>query len=111
LERETLLRRTTEWLFCHQPLVLLDLGTREEREHLEPVDHVGIGLVQPELVEAVGRAHLSVEPDRVAFALAELGTVAVRDQRGADRVCRLTLDLADEIGAACKVAPLVATTR
>ena len=111
LESEALLSRPTEWLFCHQTLVLLDLGAGQEGKHLQPVDHVGVGLVEPELVEAVRRAHLGVEPDGVALALSELGAIRVRDERGADGVRRLPFDLANEVGAARQVAPLVAATR
>ncbi len=77
---EAALRRTSERLALHEPCVLLDLGAREEREDLEPLDDVAVERVEPELIERVRTAHLGVEPDGVALALAELGAVAVRDQ-------------------------------
>ena len=81
---------------------------RQEREDLEALDHVGVVGVEPELVERVGAGQRRVEPDGVALALAELGAVAVGDQRRADRVDRRPLGAVDEVGAAGEVAPLVA---
>ena len=68
---------------------------------------VGVRGVEPELVEGVRAAHLRIQPDGVALALAELGAVGVGDQRRSQGVDVLALDLADEVGAAGEVAPLV----
>ena len=80
------LRLAPERLAFDELRELLDARPAEEGEDLEPVDHVGVVGVEPELVEAVRAAHLGVEPDGVALALAELRAVGVRDERRADGV-------------------------
>ncbi|KAG7666465.1 hypothetical protein KSW81_008414 [Nannochloris sp. 'desiccata'] len=108
LERQALLRRATEGFVAHEFGVALDLGPWQEREDLEPVDHVGIVGVEPELVHRVGARHRRVEPDGIALALAELAPIGVRDERGADRVHGRPLGFAHEVDAAREIAPLVA---
>ena len=74
---------------------------------LSRCDDVGVRRVEPELVEGVRAAHVRVQPDGVALALAELGAVGVGDERRAQGVDVLALNLADELGAAGEVAPLI----
>ena len=56
LEREPALRLAPERLVRHARFEPLDLGAREEREDLEPVDDVGVVGVEPELVDRVRAA-------------------------------------------------------
>ena len=92
-------------------LVIFNLCTRQEGEDFQTVDHVGIVGVDPELIERVGRAHFSVKPNGVTLTLAKLRAVRVRDEWRADCVRTLTVDSANEVGAAREVAPLVAAAR
>src|SRR5262245_59602583 len=64
----------------------LGLLARQEREDLEEADGVGIGGVEPELVEGVGRRAVGGEPDGAGLGLAELAAVGLRDQGGGEAV-------------------------
>ncbi len=86
----------------------LDLLPRLEAEHAQQSGHLGVGHVQPELVERVRGHQVGAEPDRAAFGLAVLGPVRLGDQRRGQRVHRRPLDPPDQVHARDQVAPLVA---
>ena len=81
----------------------------ERSEYLDVAFGILVAHVEPELVEAVGRGALGVEPDVAALGLAELLAVALGDERtgkgeGLDVVAQCA---ADKLGASGHVAPLV----
>ncbi len=85
----------------------LDLFIGQKGEVAQKAVDVGVGRAQPELVEGVGRALVRVQPDRVAFALAELGAIAIGDQGHGQAEDLLLVHPSDQVDAGGDVAPLV----
>ncbi len=77
-------------------------------EVLQVLADIGIIDVVPELVEAVGRGALRVEPDRARLGLAELGAVGFGHQRIDQPIGALPERAADQLDTGGDIAPLVA---
>ena len=86
---------------------LIDLLQRQEGQHPDALHHVGVAHVPPVLVEFKGRGLVGVQPDSVSGGLAHLVALGVRQQRDGHAVSVLAQLLADQLGAAQHVAPLV----
>jgi len=85
-----------------------DLVAIQQGEVLEIRHHIGIGRVEPVLVEAEGRRAPGVEPHRPGLGLAELDAGRGGDQRHGEGVGFAVSYLADQLCAGGDVAPLVA---
>ena len=99
----TLLGRRGEFLFERRDLVL-----RQEGEVTQEPRHIGVGLVDPELVKLVGGRPLRVKPHVAGFGLAELRAVGLGDQRQRDAEGLALAQAAGKVHARDDVAPLVA---
>jgi hypothetical protein len=86
----------------------LNRGVVEEGEVAQEAAGVGVGLVNPELVELVGGGALGVEPDVAALRLAELGAVALGDEGEREAEGVLPAQTAGEVHARDDIAPLIA---
>ena len=92
-------------LLGHECVYLL-LG--EYGEYLDVFLGVGVGYVQPELVELVGRRAVGVEPYVAPLGLAEFRAVGLGDERAGNGVgVVLAEHAADQLCAGGDVAPLV----
>ncbi len=90
------------------PHQLVDLLPRLEAEYTQQVRHLGVGDVEPELVERVRGRKVGAQPDRAALGLAVLGAVRLGDQRGGQGMRGPALDRPDQPHPGDQVAPLVA---
>ena len=86
---------------------LVDLLQRQERQHAEALDHIGVAHVAPVLEELIGRGLLRVEPYGVAGCLAHFVSLRVRQQSDGHGVDVFAQLFADELCAAEHIAPLV----
>ena len=86
---------------------LVDLLQRQEGQHPDALQHIGISHVPPVLVEVVGRGLVGVQPHGAAGGLAHLLALAVHQQRDGHGVRVLAELPADQLRAAEHIAPLV----
>ena len=105
------LRLALLWPVDHRLLLRRDLLLGQPGEVAEVANHVGILLVEPELVEPVGRRPPRIQPDGALFRLAELHPIGAGHQRIDEGVGALAPDAADQLDARDDVAPLVAAAR
>ena len=91
-------------MLAYEGLYLVD---GEECEYLDVAFGVGVGCVEPELVELVWACLVGVEPDVAAFGLAEFTAVGFGDEGAYECVGFAVCGAADELGASGDVAPLV----
>ena len=88
-------------------LHLLDLLDRQEGQHLQALDDVGIADISPVLEEIVGRGLFGIEPDGALFGLAHLLALGIEQQGNGHRVGVFAELLADQLRAAEHIRPLV----
>ena len=86
---------------------LVDLRKRQEGEHPDALEHVGVGHVAPILVEVKGAGLVGVKPHGVAGGLAHLVALRVGEQGDGHGVRILAELAADQLGAAQHIGPLV----
>ena len=81
-------------------------------EVFQVVDHVPIIGIQPELVEAVGRRALGIQPDAgTGRRFAELAAIGLGNQRVDQRQRLLATHLADQLNAGDDIPPLITAAR
>ena len=86
---------------------LVDLLERQECQHTDALEHIGIVNVAPVLVELKGRGLIRVEPDGALGGLAHLFALGIEQERNRHSVCIFAELTADELRAAEHVRPLV----
>ncbi len=86
---------------------LVDLLQRQEGQHADALEHVGIAHVAPVLVELEGAGLVGVQPDGIAGGLAHLLALGVQQQGDGHGIGILAQLAADQLRAAQHVAPLV----
>ena len=87
----------------------LDLLFGKGGEDLDVFLGVGVGYVEPELIELVRRGIAGVEPYVSALGLAEFAAVSLGDEGAGEREDLAAVLAADKLGAGGDVAPLVGT--
>ena len=86
---------------------LVDLLERQECQHTDALEHIGIVNVAPVLVELKGRGLIRVEPDGALGGLAHLFALGIEQERNRHSVCIFAELTTDELRAAEHVRPLV----
>ena len=86
---------------------LVDLLQRQEGQHPDALEHIGISHVPPVLVEVVGRGLVGVQPHGAAGGLAHLLALGVHQQRDGHGIGVLAQLAPDQLRAAQHIAPLV----
>ena len=86
----------------------VDFFFRKESEIFQVLDDIPVVLVEPELVEFVGRGLFRVEPHGTAGSLAEFRTVCFEHEGdGQTEGFVAFISFSDEFNAVCDIAPLV----
>ena len=86
---------------------LVDLLQRQEGQHPDALEHIGIRHVAPVLIELEGTGLVGIQPHGVAGGLAHLVALRVRQQGDGHGVGILAQLAADQLRAAQHIAPLV----
>ena len=90
------------------PLIhFINLFKRKEGHHAKELQNIGVIHISPVLVEIVRGGLIRIEPYRTAGGLSHLGSVMLQKKRDRHRIGILLQLLADQIGSAEHVRPLI----
>ena len=107
---ERLLRCSLMWRRFVQLKQRVDLLERSQAEPQQPIPHIGIIGLKPELAELVGARPLRVKPHCSCSGFPKLCAITFREQRPCQPKRRGACSASNKVNACRDVAPLVATT-
>ena len=85
----------------------VDLLQRQEGQHPDALEHIGVIHIAPVLIEIIGGSLVGIKPDGIPGGLAHLLSLAVGQQGDGHGIGILAELAADQLGAAQHIRPLV----
>src|SRR6266480_3407494 len=92
------------------PLDQFDFGLRQKSKNPDPFCSVGIGCIQPELVELVGTGFYGIKPDISFFSFPKFSTISLCYERTGKRKCFSSCFSPDQFCAGSNISPLVTSS-